>query len=100
MVASTVNSRRPSKRAWIEASTRTPSDRRLLRSGIAVRAAGALVSSVRGPTGTELLESLRRSRQSIDDLGIAVTPGLGADDVPDGKHRHCGELHESSLAPS
>src|SRR4051812_31589502 len=100
MLASTVNNRSPSRRAWIEASTRTPSDRRLLRSGIAVSAAGALVSRVRGPTGTELLESLRRARQPVDDLGIAFTPGPGADDISGREDRRPDQLHESSLAPS
>src|SRR3954471_2411381 len=100
MLASTVNSRRPSRRAWIEASTRTPSDRRLLRSGIAVSAAGALVSRVRGPTGTEVLESLRRARQPVDDLGIAFTPGPGADDISGREDRRPDQPHESSVAPS
>ena len=99
-VASSVKRRIPKTRAKIEASTRNPSDRRRLRSGTAVSTTGAVDLTARGVTRAELFESLRRPLQDTDDLGIAVTPSPGADDVPGCEDRHPRELHESSLAPS
>jgi len=61
---------------------------------------GCPALKVRGTAGAELFQSLRRPRRSIDDLRIAFTPRLGADDVTGCEEGHARELHESSLAPS
>src|SRR5829696_999254 len=100
MVASSAKSRMPKSRATIEASTRTPSEGRLLRAGTAVSATGLVAPTAWGVTRAELFESLGRPLQDIDDLRVAFTPGPGADDVPGCEDRHPRELHESSLAPS
>jgi hypothetical protein len=98
--ASSVRSRMPRTRARMEASTRTPSARRLLRSGTAPTTSGAVVLTVRRMTRAELLELARRLLHEGDDLRIALTPSPGTEDVAGREDHRFRELHESRLAPS
>ena len=100
-VASSVSSRRPSKRARTEASTSktppiAPSDSQRPPS------AGRGCSAGRTGGWRELNSSSRWEAvvAHIDYLRIPFTSGPGAGDVPGGEDRHARELHESSLAPS
>jgi hypothetical protein len=100
MIASSLKSLMPRRRARTDASTTTPWDRRLRPSVSAESSTEGVVRTARGVTGAELLELLGGPLHDFDDLGIPLTSGPGTDDVAGCEDRQARELHESSPAPS